>query len=964
MKRKIFIIFLSLFASAGTVFAQKIKIGVLYYELDSVSQTAKVTYKNVEQMDFYNGYYYERKRVVYGSCWDSDTTSLVIPTSIDNNGITYTITSIDREAFANCGKLTSVVIPNSIATIGYNAFIKCISLNTVVFPTSIKSFGGSIFEGCSSLPVIDSIRYAGTYLIEVTDTTLTNYTIKENTLYIGGGAFSNCKNLTSLTLPDKVVSIESEAFSNCSNLTTIVIPDSVVAIREKAFLNCTRLHSISIGKSVVNIEKNAFSGCDSLVSVTLNSKSLVNKTYSLYDALVTGSNNIASIFGPQVTEFIIGRNVNVVGENAFYCSKNLTSVTFLNDTMRVRDWAFYGCSKLKKVIFSSCIDTIGKLSFSKCAFDSLYLPEGLKSIKRNAFSQCENLTKVQLPNSLTHIDTAAFYGCSKLDSVIIPNNVTSISPSVFGQCSNLKSITIPNTVDSIEDHAFAGCSKLLSFELPNKLKYIGDHAFQDCNNFTSVTIPESVETLGAGAFYNCKNLESVILPSRLSRIEDEVFFTCRLKSIEIPNTVTSIGDSAFFRSGLDSISLPQSITTLGNHAFASCPFKTFDIPDSVLTIGDACFYYCTSLVSIVIPNKVQSIGNEAFYSCEKLSAISIPNSVVSIGEYAFALCRTLSSVVIGSNIAEIGIYAFDRWSCCSSFAPMEIVIHAEIPPVISNVHPITADTIPIYVPCGHLEAYQMSNWNKYNIQYRPNIYEFNVSSSDSLRGYTTSDGNICSSTLTAFPYKGNNFVQWSDGVTDNPRTITLTQDTTITAIFAPQIFTIRFVDENDTILVEQEYEYGATPVLPEDPQKTGDAQYSYTFAGWSPRVVTVTKDATYKATYNATLNKYTITFMSDDSILSASLWEYGSLPIYPKGVPTKEEDENYTYTFDKWSPEIVPVVGDATYTATYTATPKSQGIEDIYENSVERPVKYIENGDIYILMPNGKKYSIIGKLIK
>ena len=964
MKRKILIICLALMTSVGTAFAQKVKIGVLYYELDSVSQTAKVTYKNVEQMDFYNGYYYERKRVVYGSCWDSDTTSLVIPTSIDNNGITYTITSIDREAFANCGKLTSVVIPNSIATIGYNAFINCISLNTVVFPTSIKSFGNSIFEGCSSLPVIDSIRYAGTYLIEVTDTTLTNYTIKENTLYIGGGAFSNCKNLTSLTLPDKVVSIESEAFSNCSNLTSIVIPDSVVSIKENTFLNCKKLHSISIGKSVANIEKNAFSGCDSLVSVTLNSDSLVNKTYSLSDALVTGS-NIGAIFGPQVTEFIIGGNVKGVGENTFYNSKNITSVTLLNGVKRIGNWAFYRCSNLKNVIFPGSLDTIGKLAFASCPLDSLYLPEGLKSIKKNAFSQCENLTKVQLPNSLTHIDTAAFYGCSKLDSVIIPNSVTSISPSVFGECSNLKSITIPNTVDSIGRRAFAGCSKLLSFELPNKLKYIGDHAFQDCNNFTSVTIPESVETLGAGAFYKRKKLESAILPHRLSYIEDEVFYSCKaLKSIEIPNTVMSIGDSAFYGSGLVSVSLPQSITTLGNHAFASCPFKTFDIPDSVLTIGDACFSYCVSLDSIVIPNKVQFIGNNAFYKCEKLSAISIPNSVVSIGEYAFAWCRTLSSVVIGSNIAEIGIYAFDRWGLGTSFAPMEIVIHAEIPPVISNVHPITADTIPIYVPCGHLEAYQMSNWNKYNIQYRPNIYEFNVSSSDSLRGYTTSGGNVCSSTLAAFPYRGNNFVQWSDGVTENPRTITLTQDTTITAIFAPQIFTIRFVDENDTILVEQEYEYGATPVLPEDPQKTGDAQYSYTFAGWSPRVVTVTKDATYKATYNATLNKYTITFMSDDSILSASLWEYGSLPIYPKGVPTKEEDDKYTYTFDKWSPEIVPVAGDATYTATYTATPKSQGIEDIYDRSAERPVKYIENGDIYILMPNGKKYSIIGKLIK
>jgi hypothetical protein len=217
-------------------------------------------------------------------------------------------------------------------------------------------------------------------------------------------------------------------------------------------------------------------------------------------------------------------------------------------------------------------------------------------------------------------------------------------------------------------------------------------------------------------------------------------------------------------------------------------------------------------------------------------------------------------------------------------------------------------------------------------------------------------------TFSAIPNMGNYFVQWSDGNTDNPRTITLTQDTTITAIFATQTFTVTFVDDNDTILSSQEYEYGSTIVPPHDPIKTNDAQYTYTFAGWSPQFVAVTSDATYKATYQSTINRYSITFMSEDSVLFTDLWEYGTTPIYRGSIPTKIEDERYTYTFNGWSPEIVPVVADATYTATFKAAEKSEALYNVSENSI-LPEKYLENGTIYILMPNGKKYSIIGELI-
>lgn len=48
--------------------------------------------------------------------------------------------------------------------------------------------------------------------------------------------------------------------------------------------------------------------------------------------------------------------------------------------------------------------------------------------------------------------------------------------------------------------------------------------------------------------------------------------------------------------------------------------------------------------------------------------------------------------------------------------------------------------------------------------------------------------------------------------------------------------------------------------------------------------------------------------------------DFGTLPAYGGTTPVRPSDENYTYTFDGWTPEVSEAFEDATYTATYTAT--------------------------------------------
>ncbi|MBR2167470.1 MAG: InlB B-repeat-containing protein [Paludibacteraceae bacterium] len=76
---------------------------------------------------------------------------------------------------------------------------------------------------------------------------------------------------------------------------------------------------------------------------------------------------------------------------------------------------------------------------------------------------------------------------------------------------------------------------------------------------------------------------------------------------------------------------------------------------------------------------------------------------------------------------------------------------------------------------------------------------------------------------------------------------------------------------------------------------------------------------------------YTITFKNGDDVLQSSAVKKGETPAYT-GTPTKPEDEDYTYTFIGWDPEIAAVSAAATYTAQFNQVEKEVGIKlDIVE---------------------------------
>ena len=153
--------------------------------------------------------------------------------------------------------------------------------------------------------------------------------------------------------------------------------------------------------------------------------------------------------------------------------------------------------------------------------------------------------------------------------------------------------------------------------------------------------------------------------------------------------------------------------------------------------------------------------------------------VSGIDHYAFAYAENLQSITIPKNIKAIGNYAF---ADCDNLQTITFT-SKEPPHIFYDSFTYMHYDVQVYVPCGAVSAYQFAGIDY--AQELPAEYDINIPNIVGSGGFARVDYNtICGTQISAEPYIGYQFVQWSDGNTDNPRILELTQDTVLTAEFA------------------------------------------------------------------------------------------------------------------------------------------------------------------------------------
>ena len=373
MERKLVLILIALFTLS--VSAEVVEIDGISYNLISKGNIAEVTGNN-----HYSG-------------------DVVIPETVTYNAVTYSVTTIRKNAFTGCS-LNSIEIPSSITKICQEAFYNGKA-------TSVK---------IKDLAAWCNINFESYF--------------KTNPLSTASHLFLNDEEIHDLVIPDGVKTITSHAFYYFSGLTSVKIPSSVTSIGTECFAYCLGIKTIEIGdntsqEAATVLGGRAFYKCDNLNSA------------------------------------ILGNNIVEIGRNAFDGCKSLQSIVIPNSVKTMGSHAFLGCESLESVQLSENLKSIEWASFSSCdSLKSITIPDGVEFLGESAFGNCKNLTKVKLPSNLKKIDWCVFQYCTSLTSIDIPDNTHTIYRLAFIGCTNLKTVTLGKSMKDIYGGAFAECPAL------------------------------------------------------------------------------------------------------------------------------------------------------------------------------------------------------------------------------------------------------------------------------------------------------------------------------------------------------------------------------------------------------------------------------------------------------------------------------------------------------------------------
>lgn len=243
-----------------------------------------------------------------------------------------------------------------------------------------------------------------------------------------------------------VVSIAENAFMGAEDITVLVIPDSVTSIGDRAFSACPALSTVTLGSGVNEIGSMAFSACPTLQSFFVSDD---NKTFSDINSSLFQGTELMIYAGGSEAE--IPEGTISVRRGAFMGKTEITAVDFpASGLVSLGDYAFSGCTSLKKVVIPSNVTYTGTGCFAGCyGLEEVFLSRGCTSVKESTFLGCTSLYSITIPASVTDIGDQAFLGCAGISGIYIPTTVKNIGKDAIGKAYSVRGDSVETISDFI-----------------------------------------------------------------------------------------------------------------------------------------------------------------------------------------------------------------------------------------------------------------------------------------------------------------------------------------------------------------------------------------------------------------------------------------------------------------------------------------------------------------------------------
>ncbi len=478
------------------------------------------------------------------------TGDIVIPSTFEYNGETYTVVATAANSFLDCKNLTSLSLPETCVTIGRNSFKGCSALTVSPIPSTATSVGTGVFNGCSSIEEITiPVGWAGPMVSE---------------------DFAGCSSLKRVIFADSETAFKmsSDAFGKSSETKvadkTIEeiyfgrdIDATAYANNLQPFHSMAALKKITFGGNATTIAGTMFQGCSALEEVVFNE----------------------------------GNMIATLGESAFQSCTSLKAIALPNAVTAVPANCFNGDKKLATVTLGNATETIGNNAFYNTGVTAISFPSTLSSIASQAFMASKLTGVLSLNEGLGTVGAQAF-ASTQLTGVEIPSTVTTIGNAAFAPIPTLASITIASG-----NSAFVVNNGVLTTTDGSRLLVTAHRGI----TATSLDAPAVTSVDSYGLAYS--PYQTVNLP-QLASIGDYGFAFASVKSFSLPSSV-SVGSYLFNGSLLETLVVEEGRNEIPVGLANLCASLTdVTLPSTATNLMQNAFAGCTSLASMEIPANV------------------------------------------------------------------------------------------------------------------------------------------------------------------------------------------------------------------------------------------------------------------------------------------------------------------------------------------------------------------------